>query len=153
MQKSYYFEEYTIGDEFEMDEFSITLDDIKQFAYLTFDTNPLHLEKTYARERGYKDIISHGLLCVSLCSGIAYKSGLFDKKVIGLVSQTIKYKKPVYVGEKLRFILKVINKKEIPNSNGGLVVFNTKLTDKDDNILITGEWNILIEKKVKKLNR
>ncbi|MFN7182165.1 MAG: MaoC family dehydratase [Planctomycetota bacterium] len=149
MNGAYYFEEYRIGEEFDAGEIKITLEDIKQFAQLTHDTNPLHTDKIYAIECGYKDIISHGLLCVSLCSGIAYKSGLFDRRVIGLVSQTIKYKRPVYVGERLRFILKVINKREIPYSRGGLVVFDTRLVDEENNVLISGEWSLLIEKKVK----
>lgn len=145
--KAYFFEDYKIGEEFTIGEFVITAQDIQKFAELTYDNNPLHLDKIYAQKSGYKNVISHGLLGVSLCSGMAYKSGLFDKKVLGLISQTMKYKKPIYINEQLSFTLKVINKKDIPNSMGGLVTLNTKLTDKNGNILILGEWNILIMKR------
>lgn len=146
IERAYYFEDYKIGEEFTIKEFVITEEDIKKFAELTYDFNPLHLDKEYARKSGYKNAISHGLLGVSLCSGMAYKSGLFDRRVLGLISQTIKYKKPIYVNEPLKFTLRVINKKDIPNSMGGLVIFDTKLTDTEGNILIIGEWSILILK-------
>lgn len=145
-QKAYYFEDYTVGEVFTIEEFSITEEDIRKFAELTYDFNPLHLDKNYAMKAGYRDIISHGLLGVSLCSGLAYKSGLFNRRVLGLISQTIKYKRPVYPNEKLKFSLKVVNKKDIPNSRGGLVVFDTKLMNESGEILILGEWNILILK-------
>ncbi len=142
----YFFEDYRIGEEFNIGEFIITAQDIQRFAELTYDFNPLHLDKDYATKSGYKNVISHGLLGVSLCSGIAYKSGLFDKRVVGLISQTMRYKKPIYVDEQLKFTLKVTNKRDIPNSIGGIVIFDTKLMDKNGNILILGEWNVLILK-------
>jgi acyl dehydratase len=146
VEKAYFFEDYKIGEEFVTKEFSITKEDIEKFAQLTYDINPLHLDEEYAKQAGYEGIISHGLLSVSICSGLAYQSGLFDRKVLGLVSQTIKYKKPVYVGKKLRFCLKVINKREV-SSKSGLVNFETKLIDENGETLIAGEWTLLILRK------
>mgnify|MGYP001490473413 FL=1 len=48
----------------------IKLDDIKLFAKLSGDTNPIHLDQKYAASSKYKKNIAHGLMSSSFFSGI-----------------------------------------------------------------------------------
>ena len=105
----------------------ITRDDVKRFSELSGDTNPIHLDKEYAKETRYKKNIAHGLMCAS------YFSGIFGTKLPGLgsiyVSQSLRFKRPIYIGDKVDVIVKIteidINRKRIKFTTQCLV--NSKI--------------------------
>ena len=80
---------------------------IKAYAELSGDNNPLHLSDEYASESRYKKRIAHGLLPVS------FFSALFGTKIPGegcvYVSQSLNFKIPVYIGDTVTAIVEVIN--------------------------------------------
>ena len=83
----------------------ITSEDVRKFSELSGDTNPIHLDKKYAKETRYKKNIAHGLMCAS------YFSGIFGTKLPGLgsiyVSQSLKFRRPVYIGDKVDVIVNI----------------------------------------------
>ncbi len=105
----------------------ITRDDVRRFSELSGDTNPIHLDKEYAKETRYKKNIAHGLMCAS------YFSGIFGTKLPGLgsiyVSQSLRFKRPIYIGDKVDVIVKIteidINRKRIKFTTQCLV--NSKI--------------------------
>ena len=44
--------------------------DVEQFAKLSLDNNPVHLNEEYAKTTIFKNRIVHGLLCASLISAV-----------------------------------------------------------------------------------
>ena len=72
---------------------------IMQFANLTKDFHLLHSSASFAKKRGFKDIVAHGLLISSICSSIMYK---FLGNNYFIISQSFEYMKPVYLGEKIK---------------------------------------------------
>ena len=105
----------------------ITRDDVRRFSELSGDTNPIHLDKEYAKETRYKKNIAHGLMCAS------YFSGIFGTKLPGLgsiyASQSLRFKRPIYIGDKVDVIVKIteidINRKRIKFTTQCLV--NSKI--------------------------
>ena len=49
---------------------TITDDDIRAFAALTGDTNPVHLDDEYAKTTRFGRRIAHGMICASLFSAV-----------------------------------------------------------------------------------
>lgn len=94
--RGYYFEELIEGLS-ATHERTISEADIVQFAELSGDFNPVHLDKTYAATTPFKDCIAHGILSASLISAV------FGMKLPGpgaiYVSQTLNFKAPVKVGD------------------------------------------------------
>ena len=76
---------------------TVTDADIKAFAGISGDRNPVHLDEEYAENARYKKRIAHGLMTAS------YFSALFGTKLPGegsvYVSQILKFKRPVYIGD------------------------------------------------------
>ena len=99
----------------------------RRFSELSGDTNPIHLDKEYAKETRYKKNIAHGLMCAS------YFSGIFGTKLPGLgsiyVSQSLRFKRPIYIGDKVDVIVKIteieINRKRVKFTTQCLV--NSKI--------------------------
>jgi 3-hydroxybutyryl-CoA dehydratase len=69
------------------------------------DTNPLHTDDQYAREKGFAEKVMHGNI---LNGFLSYFIGeLLPLKNTIIHSQSIQYKKPVYLDDKLLFEAKV----------------------------------------------
>lgn len=87
-------EEIEIGMEASYSQ-TITDSDIKKFADISGDKNPIHMDEVYAKNSRYKKRIAHGLMSAS------YFSALFGTKIPGegcvYVSQTINFKRAVYI--------------------------------------------------------
>lgn len=75
----------------------ITDEDVRSFAELSGDRNPVHLDEEYAKGSRFKKRIAHGFLSASLFSA------LFGTKIPGrgcvYISQSLEFKRPVYLGD------------------------------------------------------
>ena len=81
--------------------------DIRAFAEISGDRNPVHIDEKFANNSRYKKRIAHGLLTAS------YFSALFGTKIPGegcvYVSQSLKFRRPVYLGDTVTAIVEVTN--------------------------------------------
>jgi acyl dehydratase len=86
---------------------TITDADVKAFAGISGDRNPVHLDDQYAEDSRYKKRIAHGLMTAS------YFSALFGTKIPGegcvYVSQSLQFKRPVYLGDTVTATVEVTN--------------------------------------------
>jgi len=85
-----------IGDQARMTK-AFSAEDVAGFARLTGDTNPVHLDETYAKTTVFGTRIVHGMLVGSLFGT------LFGTVMPGLgtiyVFQSLKFIRPVHLGE------------------------------------------------------
>lgn len=81
--------------------FVVTEEVYNTFQVCSRDKNPLHVDETFARAKGFRDKVMYGNI---LNAFISYFVGecLPTKDVI-IHSQEINYKNPVYLGDELQF--------------------------------------------------
>lgn len=76
---------------------TITDTDIKLFAGISGDRNPVHLDENYAQNSKFKKRIAHGMMTAS------YFSALFGTKIPGegcvYTHQSLNFKRPVYIND------------------------------------------------------
>lgn len=139
LKQIYHFEDLSLGMSASYTRI-ISEDDITQFARVSGDNNPIHLDDDFAAKTRFKKRIAHGLL-----------SGSFISTVVGTqlpgpgslyVSQTLKFRAPVYIGDT------VITTATITalNARRGYVTLDTicKVGDTD---VIRGEAIMLVPKQ------
>lgn len=118
---------------------TITDSDIKTFSGLSGDRNPIHMDELYASVSRYKKRIAHGLLTAS------YFSALFGTKIPGegsvYVSQTLNFKRPVYIGDTVTVIVEVF-KVDLEKNR----VFFKTICKVKNKIVTDGEAEIYIPK-------
>lgn len=116
---------------------TVTDSDIKNFAGMSGDRNPVHLNEEFAEQSRYKKRIAHGLMTAS------YFSALFGTKIPGegcvYVSQTLQFKRPVYIGDTVTATIEVI-KVDLEKNR---VFFRTVCTVKNK-IVTDGEAEIYV---------
>ena len=118
----------------------ISEEDIKQFARLTGDNNPIHLDDEYAKKTMFKKRIAHGLLTASFISTVI-ATKLPGQGSIYL-DQSLKFLAPVYIGNQIRIFVKVTKK----NIEKRIVMLSTEAYVSEKKI-ITGEARILLNDK------
>lgn len=86
---------------------TITDADIKSFAGISGDNNPVHMSDEFAQSSRFKKRIAHGLLSSS------FFSSLFGTKLPGegcvYVAQSLNFKHPVYIGDTVTASIMVIS--------------------------------------------
>jgi acyl dehydratase len=110
-------------------ERSFTERDVIDFAHLSGDGNPLHIDREYARTTVFKERIVHGMLVASLCSRLVGVH-LPGKRCLYL-SQTLAFKKPVYIGDEL-LVTGVVESVSISTN---IIHIRISITKKDNEVL------------------
>lgn len=87
-----------IGDKF-IEHFVVSSDVHEGFIAIFGDRHPLHTDAQYAKARGFRSEVMHGNI---LNGFLSYFIGecLPDREVL-ILSQEIKYQRPVYLGDRL----------------------------------------------------
>jgi len=92
-------DQMSIGDKSSFKR-TVTNEDIIEFARISGDINPLHLDAKYAASTKFKKRIAHGMFLGALCSRLVgvYLPG---RRCLYL-SQDLVFKNPVYIGDRVK---------------------------------------------------
>ena len=140
-----YFEEFEADYEAETAARTVTEADVVLFAGLSGDYNPLHTDSEFAKDTIFEERIAHGLLGLSIASGLANRLGFADGTAQALTSIEWKFRGPIMMGDTIRARIAVRKKKEMKQLNGGFVFFDVKVLNQKDEVVQKGTWTILIK--------
>jgi 3-hydroxybutyryl-CoA dehydratase len=112
---------------------TITESDVNLFAQVTGDTNPVHLDDSYAAQTIFKRRIAHGMLTAGLISAVL-GNDLPGPGAIFL-SQTLQFKAPVYLGDTITATVEVIKYRE----QRRFATLRTMCTNQDGELVLEGE--------------
>ena len=126
-----------IGDTFSVSK-EVTDELIRQFADVSGDYNPIHLDEEFAKETRFGKRIAHGLLTASFISAVlGYK--LSERKIVYL-GQTLRFKHPTFIGDTVTAKAKVIKIRE----DKAIVTIETICENQDGVLLVKGEATIML---------
>lgn len=145
-----YFEEFTVGQKIVTEKRTISEADILEFARLSGDDNRIHTDPDFSKTTPFGKQIAHGLLGLSIASGLAWKTGLMDGTVIAFREvKEWKFVKPVFIGDTLHAELETIETKALPRIGGGSVTIAIEVKNQNDEVCHRGIWVVLIMSKPK----
>jgi len=110
-----------------------TIDEVRLYAKLSRDTNPIHLDDTYAARTIFGKRIVHGVLVASQFGGI-FGSTLPGKGAIHL-GQTLRFSKPIFVDEEVKILVEVIKVR----TDKPVITLRTVVEKENGEIAIEGE--------------
>ncbi|MFJ8259547.1 MaoC family dehydratase [Peribacillus asahii] len=112
---------------------TITDSDISQFAGLTGDINPIHLDEEFAKETPFKERIAHGLLTGSFISTV------IGTKLPGVnsiyLSQNFKFTAPVKIGDTIKATVEVVEKRD----DKKIIKLKTQVLNQHEEMVVDGE--------------
>ena len=93
------FEDVAVGDELPVLHRVATAEDMKAYADVSGDQNPLHQDEAFARSVGFDGIIAHGMFTMGhMAACIIAWSGGDPATVLQLSAQ---FRAPVFMGERI----------------------------------------------------
>ena len=117
---------------------TITDEMIQSFANLTGDTNPVHLDDTYAAGTRFGRRIAHGMIAAGLISATLANDLPGPGTVY--VSQTLEFKRPVYPGDTITTTVEVKNIRP----DKPIITLGTICTNQDNKIVLEGQAVVLV---------
>lgn len=142
-----YYEDYTIGDSITSQGRTVTESDIVNFAMLSGDWNPLHTDAEAAKQTPYGERIAHGLLVLSMATGLAERLGFMNQTVIGFMGLDWQFRAAVKIGDTIRVQATVSEIKPMARLGGGYVTFKVQILNQDDKVAQRGTWTLLVASK------
>jgi len=139
-----YFEEFNLGDKMTSQGRTITESDIVTFAGLSGDFNPVHIDAEFAQAGMFGERIAHGLLVLSMASGLAWQLGFMAGTADAFLSLDWKFAGPTKIGDTLKVSAEVAQKREMPGSSGGMVIFSVEVTNQRGEVVQRGKWSVLV---------
>ena len=140
-----YFEEFEVGYTIETPARTVTESDVMRFAALSGDYNQLHTDAEYAKETRFGERIAHGLLGLSIVSGLSSRMGFGEGTVEAFTSLEWKFRGPITFGDTIRARFQVKRKKKMARLGGGFVVFDVVVLNQKDETVQKGTWTLLIK--------
>lgn len=126
------YEEIEIGDSAAFSK-TIAEIDIYQFAGITGDFNPMHVDKEYAGTTFFKERIAHGMLTASFISTV------LGMKLPGpntiYLEQTVRFLAPVKIGDTICARVEVIEKIDAKKQ----IRLRTTVTNQHGKTVVDGE--------------
>jgi len=147
-QRGLYFEDFEPGQHVSTVSRTITESDIVTFAGLSGDYNTIHTDAEYSRTTLFGQRIAHGLLVLSIASGLVVRSGIMEGTVIAFREiENWRFTKPVYIGDTIHVEIEVNETKAIPRLGGGNVFINLQVNNQSNEVVMKGNWSLLMKSK------
>ncbi len=118
---------------------TITDEMVREFARLSGDVNPIHLDDAYAAKTRFKRRIAHGTLTASLLSRVAGTQLPGPGSIY--LNQHMKFKAPAYIGDTVTAEIKIIGRR----ADTPIISLSTIVRNQNGEILMDGEALVYYE--------
>ena len=146
VRRGLYFEEFAVGQTIRTPGRTVTETDIVAFAGLSGDFNLIHTDAVYAATTPFGQRVAHGLLGLSIASGLAVRTGILEGTVLAFREvNEWKFSLPVYIGDTLTVELTVTDVKALPRLGGGSVVLQLDVQNQSGASVMKGSWTVLVQ--------
>ena len=145
-----YYEDFNVGDVITTARRTISEADVVAFAGLSGDFNPLHTDEEFMKTTPFGSRIAHGLLTVSVATGLINQLGIFEGTNLALLNMNIKYTGVVKFGDTIHMELKTLEKKESSKPGKGVITYQANVLNQKDETVVEMEWVLLMKRKTEK---
>lgn len=127
-----YWEDLPVGTRYGTAARTITEADVVGFAALTGDFNRLHVDAEYAKASPFGQRIAHGLLVISVGTGLNTRTianQLMEPSLVGLLETQLKFLRPTFLGDTIQVDVEVADRRETRRGDRGIVTFRRTTTN------------------------
>jgi acyl dehydratase len=151
IERGFYYEDFKGDSVITTQGRTVTQADIVNFAGLTGDWAELHVNEEYAKTTPFKKPIAHGMLTMSIATGLAILTGILDGTIIAFEGiKSWEFKRPVFAGDTVYAELKVMSREERKLRGGieaGYVSVEALVKKANGKICQKGIWSFLVKRK------
>jgi acyl dehydratase len=138
-----YLEDLTEGLAIETERRVVTAADIDAFVELSGDRNPLHTDDEQARAAGFAGRIAHGVLVLSIESGLSSEA---DGWAMGTyLEESRRFVEPVLPGDEIHSVSEVVAvRRSRSRPDRGIVTLRVETRNQRDEVVLEGTDVIMV---------
>ena len=140
-----YYEEFELEETRETLGRTITETDIVMHAGQTGDFFPHHMDAEWCKTQPFKERIAHGTLIFSVAVGMTAQ--VINEVAMTYGYERLRFTKPVFIGDTIRVIVSIKDKKDHKRPAYGLVTELVEVFNQKDELVMLCEHILLTEKK------
>lgn len=144
-----FFEDFRVGEEFVTHGRTLTEADVANFAGVTGDINPLHMDEEYARKTRFGRRVPHGQLIFALALGLAERvmAPLFQESIIAFYGvDNMRFIQPVFVGDTIT-LRRRVEGAEPRDDASGLITFADQVVNQAGRLCLRYFPKYLLKRK------
>ena len=109
ISRGWHFEEFEVGQRITTAGRTVTEADIVAFAALSGDYSAIHTDAEYSRTTPFGRRVAHGLLGLSIASGLAVNTGLLEGTVLAFREiSSWKFSLPIFIGDTIHVVMEMV---------------------------------------------
>ena len=143
-----YWEEWEVGKSYETAARTVTETDVVNFAGISGDYNPLHINEEYCKKTQFGTRIAHGPLVYAIAAGLLFQLHLYDDTLIAFLGfESLKFTKPVKIGDTIHAKVTVTEVTETSKPDRGVMKRQLQVINQHGEIVQDGIQAFLMKRK------
>lgn len=144
MKPSKYGDDFQVGDVYKTGAITLTETHVVNWAGLTMDFYPLHMDKEYAAKSDFGERLVHGPLIFALAVGLAANANFAGDAVIAWLGvDDMKMKTAVKIHDTIRVKIEVKDKKTTKNPARGVQTWRYTVLNQKDEIIMDFDYTMM----------
>ena len=120
-----------------------------EFATTFMECNPLYLNEVYAKAHGFRDLVVSPLMVMNIALSLGVQNDS-EKAIANLGYYNVCFVKPVYPGDTLRSLTKVLKRETKEGGKPGIATIRTIALDQNNELVLQYDRKIMVAPAGKK---
>ncbi len=148
MTQQKYGSDFPVGFTFQTPAITVTETHVVNWAGLTMDFYPLHMNQEYAAKTVFKERIAHGPLIFGMAVGLVAMSGVAgDAAMAWLGVDDMKMLAPVKMGDTIHVQVEVISADTTSKPDRSVHCWRYKVTNQLDEVVLVFDFKLMMHEK------
>ncbi|WP_144639242.1 MaoC family dehydratase [Bordetella genomosp. 13] len=138
------FEDFSLGQRFTDEGREISAQDLLDFAAVSGDRHPLHVDAGCAAGQGHPAPLAHGPLGLAGFFGWVFRSGMARDATIALLDTHWRYLAPVYAGDRVRYDVTITACRRASSGGRGIVGRHVRVLNQHGALVQEGTSAVMV---------
>ena len=146
MTQKKYGDEFKEGDIYKTPAITMTETHVVNWAGLTMDFYPLHMDKEYAAKTSFGERLVHGPLIFGIAVGLVSMAGIGGVAAIAwLGADNMRMLQPVKIGDTVRVEVEVIKQRKTSKPEQGIQVWRYTVKNQRDQDVLVFDYTMMFK--------
>jgi len=144
MSQKKYGDDFKVGDVFDTAAITMTETHIVNWAGLTGDFYPLHMDAEYAAKTRFGQRLVHGPMVFAMAVGLAAQDGFAGDSVIAWLGvDNLRMTAPVFIGDTIRLRIEVTDQRPTKDPAKGVQTWLYTVTNQRNETIMTFDYKMM----------
>jgi acyl dehydratase len=127
---------------------TVTETDLVMWSMFTGDLNPIHVDEQFAAAHSvFGTRVPQGLLAVAIASGLQERLGLWDGTGRAMLGQSIRFRRPLRIGDTIRVEMTVAEVRERDATTGHVRMDLDIIAAPREEVVVDGTLDVLVARR------